>query len=108
MNEPMGSQAFEAHYAILRAKVEAAKAGLTIDFGLKQNEPDEVAAPVAAKPKTFRWLADKFFASRAFQAKASERTKYQSKRILELCAQEPLGPRQAQGADVCRLPIGWS
>src|SRR5262245_23997138 len=91
MNEPLESQEFKAHYAILRAKVEAAKAGLEVDFGFSEKEPavGAVKAPVPAKPRTFGWPMSKFFASRAFQANASERTKYQSRRILELCAHEP-------------------
>src|SRR6476660_6336858 len=60
MNEPLGSQEFKAHYAILRAKVEAAKAGLEVDFGFPQKAEGTVEAPVPAKARTFRWLCDKF------------------------------------------------
>ncbi len=58
-----------------------------------------------SKPKTFRWLCEKFWKSRAFTAKASERTQYQSKRILELCCQEPIRLNHPKGETFADYPL---
>ena len=87
--ERYNSPEFRAHHAALKAKVEAIKAGL--DLTLSQAPQEQPSRP-ATKPKTFRWLCELYWKSPEFgtKTKASDRTKYQSKRILELCCEEPI------------------
>lgn len=89
INDPIGSPEFHLRYGKLLAQVQAAKAGLKIDTPANSHA---VQPPARAKPKTFRWLCEKFFQSPAFKAPSSARTQYTGRQWLESCCGEPYTP----------------